>query len=222
MLTTHHWHMHLELLNSILNRESRTMSSISSPIRPSKSMEKVFFIPEIVWAVASYLPSKSDLCALTRTNKALHYTNIPLLYRDIEFSTFNVISIGNALRNNRTLSRYCRTLRVDLKGSPRKEERQAYGVLHKTAFRNPSYNTIIDQRMKILAELKYVIEQCSKHGDLIRISFDFSTGNDRSWLDDGVREWESFAWSKDTLQSLTFDLMHHKLSTSSMVSKHSC
>lgn len=167
----------------------------------------VLTIPELVWVISSYLPSRVDVSSFSRCSKTLHGTVIPVLYRDIEFSVFKVDSLVESLKANASYSRYCRGLTINLNGLPSAEQTGAYRHTHINEIaEGNSTSTIRDLRETIRSNIRYIIHACLVHRNIHQFSWNLENDNSHSfeWLAETVRDWREIILSKKTLQSLQF------------------
>lgn len=175
----------------------------------SQAMVIVLTIPELVWVISSYLPSRVDVSSLSRCSRTLHGTVIPVLYRNIEFSVFKVDSLVESLKANASYSRYCRGLTIILNGLPSAKQAGAYRhtFINEISEGN-STSDIRDLRERIRSNIRYIIHACLVHGNIHQFAWNLENDNSHSfeWLAETVtvRDWREIILSKKTLQSLQF------------------
>lgn len=173
----------------------------SNSFSRSSTMSTVFFISDLVLAIAYHLTSQTDVSALNRCNQLLRDTTVPLLYRDIDFSVFKAESIAKALEKNPLFSKYCRRLSISIKGHPMKSQEPAF----EHWIDGPSQAL----RKKFLSDIEYVAHQCAVHSNLTHFSCDLKSNFPllSVWKMDDLQLPKSLLMCNGTIRSFHYSMI---------------
>ena len=155
----------------------------------------IFSVHDLLFDIATRIPTAKDLSALSRCNRTLHSAALPHLYRDVEFSIYKVDSLAAALRSDNALAQYCRKLTMDCKGTPVSKEQEH-------ALASCPIGGLTEEHERILSktveDLIFVMTICLERGKVKDLTWD----NTSHRYKDFIRIWERLSPSNLSLKRL--------------------